>query len=120
MSPKSSNPTEPKPSAPTDDGAKTLDGLRAILCGHSNEDWVEAQSADPVLSRLIWFLRTCKERPKPEEVRGESEGMQALLRDWYSYEWVEGILCRIIYRHRFTVHNGTVQRLVPARWRLDL
>ena len=120
MSPKSSNPTEPKPSAPTDDGAKTLDGLRAILYGHSNEDWVEAQLADPVLSRLIWFLRTCKEKPKPEEVRGESEGMQALLRDWYSYEWVEGILCRIIYRHRFTVHNGTVQRLVPAKWRLDL
>ena len=80
----------------------------------------EAQRKDPVYSRLIWLLETNRERPTPEAMKVESSLMQSLLKDWYSYDFRDKVLCRIVIKHPFTVHEGRVQRLVPAKWRLDL
>ena len=91
-----------------------------MLYGYSDADWVEAQEADLVISRLIWLLRNCEEKPSPDETRGESDVMQSLLRDWYSYVFREDILCRIVVKDPFTVHEGRVQRLVPSKWRMEL
>ena len=93
-----------------------------MLSGYSDADWAEAQRKDPVYSRLIWLLETNRERPSSEATKEKSNLMQSLLKDWYSYDFHGGILCRIVVtvKNPFTIHDGRVQRLVPAKWRLDL
>ena len=118
--PDDSNPTESDAQEVAGTGTKVLEGLRSMLYGYSDADWVEAQEADLVISRLIWLLRNCEEKPSPDETRGESDVMQSLLRDWYSYVFREDILCRIVVKDPFTVHEGRVQRLVPSKWRMEL
>ena len=118
---KDSNPTERSPCTPMPDiESATEDGLRAILDGHSDRAWVEAQEADPVIARLLWFLRNHEQKPETEAIKGESEAVQSLLTYWSSFEFHEGILCRVVIKGPFTIHEPRIQRLVPLKWRLDL
>ena len=57
----------------------------------------------------------------PEDVKGESPTIPAMLLDWYCYEFEHGILCqRVLRLKHVTCDPGTLQRIVPSLWRHHL
>jgi len=99
-----------------------LSNLKAVLECYSDNDWIRAQKNDLVISRLKALLRIFPERPKSDDVKGETPEIQGLLVDWYAFEFEDnGILCRRVRDNdSATLDEGHLQRLVPAKWRLEM
>ena len=117
----SSSPTETGVNADEEDpGEAVLRGLEAVLECYSDEDWVREQNNDLVIKRLKELLQIFEEQPKGENIKGESPAVQSLVRDWYSYVYDKGVLCRRVYRLSTSLDEGTLQRLVPLKWQMML
>ena len=94
--------------------------LESILTQYTVTDWIEAQKRDLVISRVMELLSS-KVRPSREATKAESPAVQCMLRDWDSYEYDRGILCRRILRLKHaTCDPGTLQRIVPLKWQKQL
>jgi hypothetical protein len=125
--------TEPRGSEPTSDHGLTPakrvryelggdDGFPVVMFRYTTEDWVREQSRDVVLSRIKELKELFPDEvPSESMMKCEAPEVRQLCRSWDMLCMHEGVLCRELPTHHSTIGRGmTIQRLVPACWRLEL
>ena len=97
-----------------------VEDSRTLFPERTQEVWIAAQKADPVLRRFVDLLLQGTQ-PSPSSLRGESTELQLMASDWSFFVLADGILCRRVpARHIRLGPTEVLQRVVPAEWRVDI
>ena len=88
------------------------------------DDWIKAQSDDPVLRRVMELKKSCgDEMPSKSVLQAEIEMVRKLCQYWHDLEYdVDGIFSRKIENRtaKDTSWSVLVQRIVPTKWQQSL